>query len=435
MKLYDTSSKNNIKLEKKEINIYVCGPTVYDHVHIGNIRPSIIFDVLFRYLKYKNKEVNYVSNITDIDDKIIDRSIRENIGELELSDFYFNEYVKILDELNIIRPTHMPKVTDNINEIIKFIEKMVDDKKAYQTKNGIYFDTSKIKEYGIISGNKIEDNISNKNSEDNDFKKNISDFALWKKTNIGIMWDSKFGKGRPGWHTECVVLLNKYIGLQADIHGGGIDLRFPHHENENAQSVACNQVPLSMIWSHVGHLMVDSKKMAKSLNNFITARDLLKNYNSNNIRWMFYQVGYGKPFNYTKNLIEESKNMIDKMEVEINRIICFLIINNSYEKKKIFIDDSTDAYFENNLDLPNVVMSIQNKLKESSKLMLKKEWKILNDEINKINSILEVLGIKFKWQFTEDIIHKIKEWNLKLIEKKYNEADMIRSLLIKNRIL
>ena len=436
MKLYDTSQKKLITLNKKKIKMYVCGPTVYNDVHIGNIRPAITFDVLYKYFKYLDKDIIYVSNITDIDDKIINRSINENMKELELANFYFEEYLKILNKLNIDLPTFLPKVTDNIELIITFVEQSVKKGIAYKTDRGIYFDTSKVKNYGLISGIKKEENLNAVRIKEDIYKKNPADFALWKFTEKGISWKTKHGVGRPGWHTECVVLLNSLLGEKVDIHGGGIDLRFPHHENENAQSVAYNNINLANIWMHVGHLMVDNNKMAKSLNNFITAKELLHKYNSNSIRWMFYQTGYAKEINYSHNLITEAKNNLLKLEVGINKIKSNLILNNfSIDCKKIKIISKVINHFENNLDLPNIVMEIQEIIKLSSSLIRDKDWGNLQIYLRNVTTIFEILGIKFKDRFSNDNIELLKKWYKNILEKSFTEADKLRKILENKKIL
>lgn len=436
MKLYDTSQKKLISLNKKKIKMYVCGPTVYNDVHIGNIRPAITFDVLFRYFKYLGKDIIYVSNITDIDDKIINSAINQNRQELELANFYFEEYLKILNQLNILTPTFMPKVTDNIESIVSFIEEIVEKNIAYKTENGIYFNVGMVENYGIISKIKNEENIIGSRVKEDILKKNPADFVLWKFTKKGIFWNTKYGQGRPGWHTECIVLLNKLIGLKADIHGGGIDLRFPHHENENAQSIAVNGTNLADIWMHVGHLMVDNSKMAKSLNNFVTAKSLLEEYSPNSIRWMFYQTSYSKSMNYSKKLILESNNNLQKLEIGINKIKANLILNNfSIDSKIIKISSKIENYFENNLDLPNIVTEIQELVKLSRKLINDKEWILLQSSLRMITTVFSILGIEFEDIFSTKNIEILYKWHEKVLEKSFIEADKLRIILESKKIL
>ena len=246
IKIKSSSTNKDIVFDQKKITIYNCGPTVYNDVHIGNVRPIVTMDVLYRFAKFMGIDVYYTHNITDVDDKIINRSKEENRDEKELANYYYEQYLKILDALNIKKMDLMPKVTDNINDIIKFVKLLVDKKKAYVVDGDVYFDLTQVKDYGSVSHQKIENLLEGVRKEKDDKKHYPLDFVLWKKTKEGINWKTEWNDhGRPGWHTECVVLINKYIGDQVDIHGGGVDLKFPHHENENAQNLAAYNKPLA----------------------------------------------------------------------------------------------------------------------------------------------------------------------------------------------
>ncbi|MDE6429472.1 MAG: cysteine--tRNA ligase, partial [Malacoplasma sp.] len=300
MKLYDYISQQNVEVSSanKTVKIYVCGPTVYNHVHIGNLRPIITFDVLNRLLIELGYKVIFIHNITDIDDKIINKALQEQKSELEIAEFYEKKYLDILDNLSIYKKNMLfPKVSTHIKDIENYIQKIMDNNFGYFKNGDVYFDTLKSDKYGTISNKKIDDLLIGQKSQLNFKKNNSQDFVLWKKTNIGLNWDTQFSKGRPGWHTECSCLINKYLGIQTDIHGGGVDLKFPHHENENIQNIAVTGKTLARIWMHVGHLNINNEKMSKSLQNFILAKDILKTESANTIRWFFYQTNFTNPLN------------------------------------------------------------------------------------------------------------------------------------------
>ena len=263
MKIYDSLSNKNIEVTEP-ITMYCCGPTVYNDVHVGNIRPIITFDVLNRYFLFFKKQVKFVHNITDIDDKIIKTAKQNNENELELSNRYYLRYVNILKLLNIDTNMIMPKVSENLNGLISYIQELINSKHAYVSNGDVYFDVKSIDNYGCVSHQKIDELISGVRIENSSNKKSNLDFALWKKTTEGINWDSPWSKGRPGWHSECSYFINKYFGKQVEIHGGGVDLKFPHHENENAQNLAISHLNIAKIWMHVGHININNKKMAKS---------------------------------------------------------------------------------------------------------------------------------------------------------------------------
>lgn len=292
IKLFDAKNDKKKELDNKsKITIYVCGPTVYNSPHIGNLRPLITFDVLYRLLLRQNYSVHYVHNITDIDDKIIQKAKELNISEENITKQYTKEYFTLMDEFHVLFP-EIHKVSDEINNIISFIQKLIDNGYAYIDNGDVYFDVNKDKTYGEISHNNLKDLFLNVRIENEKNKKYPLDFVLWKKTNEGLNWKAPWSTGRPGWHTECVVMINKYLDKKITIHGGGIDLKFPHHENENAQNYGVNNCTLADIFSYVGHLTIENQKMSKSLGNVILAKDLINEYDVNSLRWFFYQTHY-----------------------------------------------------------------------------------------------------------------------------------------------
>lgn len=310
MLLYNSKSRKKeefVPLIPGKISLYACGPTVYNYFHIGNARAFIFFDVVRRYFEFKGNEVNYVQNITDIDDKIIAQAIEEEIDFKLVADKYSDAFIQDCRALGIMPPTHQPRATDMLNSIIAYIAALVKNNHAYEANGDVYFDTASLASYGSLSGKKMEDQMVGARVADNPNKRNPTDFTLWKKSKPGEpKWDSPWGEGRPGWHTECVVMSQEFLGETFDIHGGGIDLLFPHHENELAQATALTGKPLANYWMHNGFLNVDGEKMSKSLKNFFTARDILKEHDPETIRFFFLSKHYRSPIDFNRELIEES---------------------------------------------------------------------------------------------------------------------------------
>ena len=408
----NSTNKKKIKLNFKKITIYNCGPTVYNHIHIGNLRPLVIFDVLYRYLLYQNKHVRYVHNLTDIDDKIVNVAQQKKTTEKKITQKYIRAYLKIFKDLNI-KKMITPKVSDYINEIIKYIQKLISAKVAYNIKGNVYFAIKKIKNYGTISHKNIKQLLNGVRIKNKLEKKFPLDFTLWKKTNIGLNWKNPFSleKGRPGWHTECCVLINKLIGQQVTIHGGGIDLKFPHHENENAQNQGLFKKNLAKIWMHIGHVNVDGKKMAKSSNNYVLVKDIVTKQNTNGIRWFFYKTKYENPINYSKNNLIDAINEIDKITKNLAMIKTILIANNKF--KEINQNKLTKVFcqtLDDDLNLPNAIMIISDNLKEINisfrqknyQKTLKFYWEIINE--------LNVLGITMKNYDHNKNLHLIQQW-------------------------
>ncbi|MBT4327845.1 MAG: cysteine--tRNA ligase, partial [Candidatus Nitrosopelagicus sp.] len=282
MKLQDTLRNSEQKLEGTEkIRIYLCGVTVYDESHIGHARTIIVFDVLRKYLESKGREIEFIQNFTDVDDKIINKANTENTTAEEISTRYIENYFRDFDGLNVKRATNYPKATEHIEDIVKFIEKLIEKNVAYVSKNGVYFAVTKFPEYGKLSKKKIDELQSGSRIQVDEAKNDPLDFAVWKFAEDKPVWDSPWGKGRPGWHIECSAMSVKYLGENFDIHGGGRDLIFPHHENEIAQSEACTESPFAKIWMHVGMVTIDGEKMSKSLGNTKSIKYVLNNWGSN----------------------------------------------------------------------------------------------------------------------------------------------------------
>ena len=303
------------EIEKGKVKMYSCGPTVYNYFHIGNARPFIVFDTLRNYLEYIGYEVTFVQNFTDVDDKIIKKANEEGISAIELADKYIDEYYKDAAALGIRKATVHPRVTQNIKEIIDFIQDLIDKGFAYVLGGDVYFEVKKFDEYGKLSHKNIDDLISGARIDINEQKKSPLDFALWKEKKEGeIGWDSPWGIGRPGWHIECSVMSNRYLGSTIDIHSGGQDLIFPHHENEIAQSECKNGCTFANYWMHNGYINIDNVKMSKSLGNFFTVRDVLEVYQGDVLRFFMLTSHYRSPINYSKDLLDSAKTSLDRIK-------------------------------------------------------------------------------------------------------------------------
>lgn len=317
MKIYNTMTRQKeefVPLDKNEVKIYACGPTVYNYIHIGNARPLCVFDVLRRYLEYRGYHVKFVQNFTDIDDKIIKRANEEGTTYDKISEKYIQEFWTDADGLNFKRATVHPKATENIDEIISIIQSLVEKGYAYEAGGDVYFRTLKFKEYGKLSHQPIEDLESGARIAIGEVKEDPLDFALWKGAKPGEpYWDSPWGKGRPGWHIECSAMNRKYLGNTIDIHCGGKDLVFPHHENEIAQSECANGCTFARYWMHNGYINVDNVKMSKSLGNFKTVREIADVYGYEVIRYFLISAHYRSPINYNIDIIEQCKSALERL--------------------------------------------------------------------------------------------------------------------------
>ena len=336
MQIYNTLTNRKeefVPIEEGKVRMYVCGPTVYNYFHIGNARPFVVFDTLRRYFKYRGYEVKFVQNFTDVDDKIINRAKEEGITAPEVSEKYIKEYFEDAGALNVIKADVHPKVSEHIPEIIDFVQTLIDKGYAYEADGDVYYSTRKFPEYGKLSGQNIDDLESGARIAIGEVKKDPLDFALWKarKEESEIAWESPWGMGRPGWHIECSTMAKKHLGATIDIHGGGQDLQFPHHENEIAQSEACNGVPFAHYWMHNGYITVDNVKMSKSLNNFFTVRDIRKEYTGDFIRFFLLSGHYRSPINFSDELMKSSKQGYDRIVTALENLD-FLIEKGSDEK-------------------------------------------------------------------------------------------------------
>ena len=339
MKLYNTLTRKKEEFHEIKpgtVTIYACGPTVYDYFHIGNARPFVTFDVLRRYFEFCGKKVRFVQNFTDIDDKMIKRANADGITVKELGDRFIEEYYKDAGELGVGRATVHPRATECISDIIRIVQTLVDKDMAYEKNGDVFYRTTRFKGYGKLSHYPIEQLESGARIEVNDNKENPLDFVIWKAAKPGEpSWDSPWGKGRPGWHIECSAMANKYLGKTIDIHCGGVDLIFPHHENEIAQSESANGCEFAHFWLHNGHINVDSKKMSKSLGNFFTVRDAAQAYGYETIRFFMLSSHYRSPINYSADVLVSAKAGLERLYTAKNNL--------EFSIKSAKTQDMTDA--------------------------------------------------------------------------------------------
>ncbi len=317
MKLYNSMTRKKeefVPITPGEVKMYVCGPTVYNFFHIGNARPFIVFDILRRYFEYRGFAVKYIQNFTDVDDKIINKANEEGVSSIEISEKYITEYFKDADALGVKRASHHPKVTETMQDIISFIEVLINKGYAYAKEGDVFFDSEAFNGYGKLSGQNIEELDSGSRIDVDSRKKHPSDFVLWKAKKPGEpAWESPWGEGRPGWHIECSVMSTKFLGETIDIHAGGQDLIFPHHENEIAQSEAYSGKTYVNYWMHNGYININNEKMSKSKGNFFTVREILEEYDAEVVRFFMLSAHYRNPINFSRELIQAAENGLERL--------------------------------------------------------------------------------------------------------------------------
>lgn len=447
MRLFNTltNKKEEFKpIEEGKVSIYICGPTVYNHAHIGNTRPMIVFDVLRRTFEYLGNDVTFVSNYTDVDDKIIKAAKEEGITEKELTDKYIKAYEDVRAGLNIEDPTYKPRVTETMPEIIDFIQALIDKGYAYEVDGDVYFRVTKVKEYGMLSGIKVEDLIAGASdrtlSVDDKKKESTTDFALWKKTDEGIQFDTPWSKGRPGWHTECVVMINKlFKDGKIDIHGGGQDLKFPHHENEIAQSMAYNGHPIANYWMHNQMINIDGEKMSKSLGNVLWAKDLIVEFGCNVFKWLMLSTHYRNPLNLTVDVIAGVRKEVSKVENATKNASLYLQVNHvpAHDYKKETVDAMVNP-LEDDLNTSLALTQILDQVKVLNQVMRvrEKDNDVIATEYATLVKMGDVLGFLFEGtKLSEEDIALYEEWNAYKKEKNFDEADRVRKELTERGIL
>jgi cysteinyl-tRNA synthetase len=444
MKLFNSMSnkiEDFIPKKPNEISMYVCGPTVYNHAHIGNARPIIVFDTLRRYFEYLGFNVKYVSNYTDVDDKIITKAIEEKVSEEEIAARYIEAYQKVREGLNTKVLAATPRVTETMDDIISFIQALIEVGVAYQSEGDVYFKVSESEKYGQLSNQKVDDLLVGARIDDHHAKESPIDFTLWKRTDEGIQWSSPWGMGRPGWHTECVVMIKKeFGGSMIDIHGGGMDLKFPHHENEIAQSMALYHHPIAQMWMHNGMLNIDGEKMSKSLGNVLWAKDILNQLGGDTVRWMMMSAHYRAPLNINEETIEQAKTELGKIRAALKQAYVKLQLAKVDFPKKInreILNGFTSA-MEDDLNSPNAMMEIFDAVKQLNQLMRVKDADLITvaQWVVAIETMIDIFGIKIeRIELSEDDIHMYDLWNQAKSEKDFVKADEYRKALTQRGIL
>lgn len=447
MQVYNTLTNRKeefVPIEPGKVKMYVCGPTVYNFFHIGNARPFVVFDTLRRYFKFRGYEVKFVQNFTDVDDKIINKAKEEGITAPEVSEKYIKEYFDDAEALGVMKADVHPKVSEHIPEIIDFVQTLIDKGYAYEADGDVYYSTRHFHDYGKLSGQNIDDLESGARIAIGEVKKDPLDFALWKarKEESEIAWESPWGMGRPGWHIECSTMAKKHLGTTIDIHGGGQDLTFPHHENEIAQSEACNDAEFAHYWMHNGYINVDGKKMSKSLGNFFTVRDIREHYSGDVIRFFLLSGHYRSPINFSDSLMEQSKQGYDRIATAIETLE-FLMANGTDEAieneadKLVALDKHKEKFIEvmdddlNTADGIAAIFELVSDINLEVKDGTSKSY--AEAALAKIKELTDVLGI-FTQEDEEaglgdDIQALIDERQAARAEKNWAKADEIRDKL------
>ena len=439
MKVFNTLTNKKeefVPIKQGEVSIYVCGPTVYDHAHIGNARPLIVFDILRRTFEYLGYKVTFVSNFTDVDDKIIKAAKEEGITEKELTDKYIKAYNDIRSGLNLLFPTYSPRVTETMQPIIDFIQSLVDQGFAYEVDGDVYFRVTKINEYGMLSGIKVEDLIAGASErvDENDKKESSTDFALWKKTDEGIQFESPWSKGRPGWHTECVVMINDiFDDGRIDIHGGGQDLKFPHHENEIAQSMACHHHPIANVWMHNQMINTDNQKMSKSLGNVLWAKDLIETLGCNVFKWLMLSTHYRNPLNFTEEVLTSVKKEVEKVENVLKQTSLYLQVQHYQQEEysKETVDTMVEALSDDlNTSLALTQILNQVKVLNQSMRVKDKDNQVISREYQTLIQMLDVMGFVHEMkQLSDNDIVLYEKWLEEKANKNFDKADELRGQL------
>lgn len=455
MKVYNTLTKKKeafTPLEEGKVRMYVCGPTVYNYIHIGNARPMIVFDTVRRYMEYKGMKVNYVSNFTDVDDKIIKKANEEGVSSEEIANRYIKECKKDMADLNVKPATVHPLATQEIDGMIAMISDLIEKGYAYEKNGTVYFRTRRFKEYGKLSHKNLDDLQSGNRSllvSGVDEKEDPLDFVLWKPKKEGEpFWKSPWSDGRPGWHIECSVMSKKYLGDQIDIHAGGEDLIFPHHENEIAQSEAANGKEFAHYWMHNGFLNIDNKKMSKSLGNFFTVREIGEKYDLQVLRFFMLSAHYRSPLNFSAELMEAAKNGLERIITAVARLDQMLkasTVEELTEEEKTVLSEAEEfvikfeAAMEDDFNTADAISAVFELVKLSNINAKETSSKTLLTELKKkIVTLCDVLGIiteKKEEMLDSDIEALIEERQAARKAKNFARADEIRNQLLEKGII
>jgi len=442
MKIFNSLSSTKeelISINKDKINLYVCGMTVYDDCHIGHARTFLTFDLFVRFFSFLGYEVNYIRNITDIEDKIIDKALIEKVKFSEISNRYIISMNEDFKRLSLLPPNNEPKASDHISEILEMIETLESKNYAYSVEGGdVYFDINSYEDYGKLSKRNLNELDAGVRIEVDKLKNDPNDFVLWKKTSEEPNWDSKWGRGRPGWHIECSAMSKKFLGENFDIHGGGLDLKFPHHENEIAQSECCSGKNFANYWMHVAPLNVNGKKMSKSLNNFITIKKVLEEFHPEVLRMFFYLTHYRKPINFTANSINEAKNILDKLYESLR--------DTDFTDTKINLDykNKFEEALKDDFNTPKAIKILQELVPKINKTKSLEEMEVLKFSLKELSQAIGLLNDTvenyFKYSLPNDISEDeiaryVLERNDARLNKDFQKADDIRDQLLEKGVV
>ena len=452
IKVYNTLTKQKeefVPIHPGKANIYVCGVTPYNHPHVGNARPFVTWDVIRRFLEHEGYDVTHVQNFTDVDDKIINTANKEGVQWYDICNRYIDSYFEVMDKLNVRRAHVYPRVSEHIDDIIKTVQCLIDNGYGYVVDGDVFYSVEKFKYYGQLSGRNIEDMMAGARVDVDDRKHNPMDFALWKSAKPGEpAWESPWGPGRPGWHIECSVMSKKYLADEIDIHAGGEDLIFPHHENEIAQSEAANGVPFSKYWMHNAFLNIDNKKMSKSLGNFFTVRDISREYDLEVLRFFMLSAHYRNPVNFSHDLMESAKNGLDRILTAVDNLRHLSEnakdVTMTEDEKKIIasiddiykkFEDSMDDDF-NTADAISAIFELVKLANSNSSSDNSKEY--IDTLMKKITTLTDILGLKTdkkEEMLDEDIEALIAERQQARKDKNFARADEIRDELLAKGII
>lgn len=414
-------------IKPNQVTMYVCGPTVYGDIHLGNARPVIFFDVFKRYLTFIGYDVFYVSNITDVDDKIIEKAKELHIKESILTDEYTKRFINMSLALGSILPDEMPKATLFIPHMIDYIKELIDQGFAYANPSGVYFRVNKAEGYGKLSGQNIDELSSGVRITLDEDKEDPKDFSIWKNTEDGLCFDSPWGKGRPGWHTECAVMNHEIFGGEIDVHGGGTDLKFPHHENEMAQALVHDHHHLAKYWMHVGRLDVDMVKMSKSLGNIVLVKDLIETVDPFAFRLLMIGHHYRQPIHYSEELMMQFSKEYDKIKRALKKAFLTLSLANKtrFTAHKDYLNQFK-SWMNDDFNIPNVMTLVYELVKMLNK---EKDVETIGPIYETLRIILEILGIMPRFEIEDETLVMYRNWNDARERKDFERADQIRRQL------
>ena len=444
MNLYN-SKTNSVEtftpIHKGKVSMYVCGPTVYNHPHIGNARPIVVFDLLRRILIELGNEVHYVSNYTDVDDRIIQKAKDEGLDETQIAGRYIAAYEDVRRGLFADAVDAKPKVTENMDEIIAFIEELIELEFAYESNGDVYFRVNKVKDYGAISSQNIDALKIGARIEENMQKESSLDFVLWKDTNDeGIKWDSPWGQGRPGWHTECVVMIQDEFNTNLiDIHGGGQDLKFPHHENESAQAKAVHHHDIANYWVHNAMLNIDGEKMSKSLGNVTWAKDYIQQFGGNVTRYLLLSTHYRLILNISDDVLAQAQKEVQKFEGTFKQVSLKLSSQGDtlgQEHDEDLFNDFMDQ-LKDDMNVANALVHVNETVKKINQALRSQyDFEAISRPMNTLVKMMNVLGLDFKLtQFTDEEKTLLSDWDIAKAEKRFEDADKLRVALIEAGVL